>query len=309
MNNLRTNLIPTDVDQALRISEMFAKSDLVPDNYKNKPANIFLAVSAGASLGLAPFQAMQNIAVINGKPSIFGDALLAMVRNDKRCLSVKESIVGEGMNRTATCIVSRLAPNGETEVISSSFCLGDAQKAGLLNRKPWQQYPDRMLQMRARGFALRDAFADVIGGLITSEEADDYPNAKPIPSSNFDEAIQELESTSKFDKGARSVNEIVEELTPSEEPKKELGWVLSIPNKKPLHFKNKNDFVLEYKHYMDLIDRSKMLDFQTKQKKYAELKTNNMEMLEQLREADFGLIEEIEMDEGRLFDAEDATNT
>ena len=59
---------------------------------------------------------------------------------------------------------------------------------------------------------------------------------------------------------------------------------------------------------MDLIDRSKMWDFQTKQKKYAELKTNNMEMLEQLREADFGLIEEIEMDEGRLFDAEDATN-
>ena len=301
MNNLRTNLIPTDVDQALRISEMFAKSDLVPDNYKNKPANIFLAVSAGASLGLAPFQAMQNIAVINGKPSIFGDALLAMVRNDKRCLSVKESIVGEGMNRTATCIVSRLAPNGETEVISSSFCLGDAQKAGLLNRGPWKSYPDRMLQMRARGFALRDAFADVIGGLITSEEAQDYPVPK--------DAVQDQESTSKFDKDARSIDDIVGELTAPEEPKKEIEWVLSIPNKKPLRVNNKNDFVLEYKYYMDLIDRSKMWDFQTKQKKYAELKTNNMEMLEQLREADFGLIEEIEMDEGRLFDAEDATNT
>lgn len=301
MNNLRTNLIPTDVDQALRISEMFAKSDLVPDNYKNKPANIFLAVSAGASLGLAPFQAMQNIAVINGKPSIFGDALLAMVRNDKRCLSVKESIVGEAMNRTATCIVSRLAPNGETEVISSSFCLGDAQKAGLLNRGPWKSYPDRMLQMRARGFALRDAFADVIGGLITSEEAQDYPVPK--------DAVQELESTSKFDKDARSIDDIVGELTAPEEPKKEIEWVLSIPGKPPLKVGNKNDFVLEYKHYMDLIDRSKMWDFQTKQKKYAELKTNNMEMLEKLREADFGLIEEIEMDEGRLFDAEDAINT
>ena len=301
MNNLRTNLIPTDVDQALRISEMFAKSDLVPDNYKNKPANIFLAVYAGASLGLAPFQAMQNIAVINGKPSIFGDALLAMVRNDKRCLSVKESIVGEAMNRTATCIVSRLAPNGETEIVSSSFCLGDAQKAGLLNRGPWKSYPDRMLQMRARGFALRDAFADVIGGLITSEEAQDYPVPK--------DAVQELEKTSKFDKDARSIDDIVGELTAPEEPKKEIEWVLTIPGKPPLKVGNKNDFVLEYKHYMDLIDRSKMWDFQTKQKKYAELKTNNMEMLEQLREADFGLIEEIEMDEGRLFDAEDATNT
>ena len=301
MNNLRTNLIPTDVDQAIRISEMFAKSDLVPDSYKNKPANIFLAVSAGASLGLAPFQAMQNIAVINGKPSVWGDALLAMVRNDKRCLSVKESIEGEGRNMKATCVVSRLAPNGETELISSSFSMGQAQSANLLNRPPWKSYPDRMLQMRARGFALRDAFADVIGGLITSEEAQDYPVPK--------DAVQELEKTSKFDKDARSIDDIVGELTPPEEPKKEIEWVLTIPGKPPLKVGNKNDFVLEYKHYMDLIDRSKMLDFQTKQKKYAELKTNNMEMLEQLREADFGLIEEIEMDEGRLFDAEDATNT
>jgi len=301
MNSLKTNLIPTDVDQALRISEMFAKSDLVPDSYKNKPANIFLAVSAGASLGLAPFQAMQNIAVINGKPSVWGDALLAMVRNDKRCLSVKESIEGEGSNRKASCVVSRLAPNGETEIISSSFSMGQAQSANLLNRPPWKSYPDRMLQMRARGFALRDAFADVIGGLITSEEAEDYPVAK--------NAVQELGNTSTIDKGARSVEDIVTQLTSPEEPKKEIKWAFHIPGKDPLNIKNKNDFVLEYKHYMHLIERSKMWDFETKRKKYAELKTNNMEMLEQLRDADFGLIEEIEMEEGRLFDAEDAVNS
>ena len=301
MNSFKTNLIPTDVDQAIRISEMFAKSDLVPDSYKNKPANIFLAVSAGASLGLAPFQAMQNIAVINGKPSVWGDALLAMVRNDKRCLSVKESIEGEGKNMKATCVVSRLAPNGETEVISSSFSMGQAQSANLLNRPPWKSYPDRMLQMRARGFALRDAFADVIGGLITSEEAEDYPIAK--------NAVQELGNTSTIDKGARSVEDIVTQLTSPEEPKKEIKWAFHIPGKDPLKIKNKNDFVLEYKHYMHLIERSKMWDFETKRKKYAELKTNNMEMLEQLRDADFGLIEEIEMEEGRLFDAEDAVNS
>jgi hypothetical protein len=32
-----------------------------------------------------------------------------------------------------------------------------------------------MLAMRARGFALRDAFPDVLKGLITAEEAQDYP--------------------------------------------------------------------------------------------------------------------------------------
>ena len=260
MNTLKTNLIPTDIDQAMKISEMFAKSDIVPEGYRNKPANIFLAVSAGASLGLAPFQAMQNIAVINGKPSIWGDALLAMVRNDKRCLSVKENVEGEGENRKATCKVSRLSNDGTTEEISSSFTMLQAKQAGLLNRPPWRSYPDRMLQMRARGFALRDAFADVIGGLITSEEAQDYP-VKQI-------AIQDQKGSPKFDKDARSVDDIVKELTPPEEPKIEIKWVLTIPGKKPLQVKNKNDFVLEYKYYMDLIDRTKMWDFQTKQKKY-----------------------------------------
>jgi hypothetical protein len=224
-----------------------------------------------------------------------------MVRNDKRCLSVKESIEGEGGNRKATCVVSRLAPNGETEVISSSLSMGQAQSANLLNRPPWKSYPDRMLQMRARGFALRDAFADVIGGLITSEEAEDYPVAK--------DAVHKLDNTSTIDKDARSVDDIVEGLSSPDGAKTDLVWALTIPGKPPLKVKNKNDYVIEYKHYMDLIDRSKMWDFETKRKKYAELKTNNMEMLEQLREADFGLIEEIEMEEGRLFDAEDAVNS
>jgi len=304
MNSLRTNLIPTDVDQALRISEMFAKSDLVPDNYKNKPANIFLAVSAGASLGLAPFQAMQNIAVINGKPSIWGDALLAMVRNDKRCLSVKETIEGEGNARTATCSVSRLAPNGETEVITASFSMNNAQKAGLLNRKPWQSYPDRMLQMRARGFALRDAFADVIGGLISGEEAEDYPT----------EEATKQKKLKKYDKDNRSTEDIVEaleDMSQEQEKKieeKDLLWSLNIPGKPALKQKNKNDFVMEYRHYMELINRTKLWDFETKKKIYNEYKTLNMEVLEQLRQVDFGLVEEIEMDEGRLFDAENAFN-
>ena len=65
---------------------------------------------------------------------------------------------------------------------------------------------------------------------------------------------------------------------------------------------------MEYRHYMELINRTKLWDFETKKKKYNEYKTLNMEVLEQLRQVDFGLVEEIEMDEGRLFDAENAFN-
>ena len=61
-------LVPTNFDQLVRFSEMAAQSDLVPRDYKGKPANVMLAVQMGSELGLAPMQALQSIAVINGRP-------------------------------------------------------------------------------------------------------------------------------------------------------------------------------------------------------------------------------------------------
>jgi len=47
---------------------------------------------------------------------------------------------------------------------------------------PWQQYPDRMLQARARSFALRDTFPDVLLGLsMSAEELGDIPVEEPAP--------------------------------------------------------------------------------------------------------------------------------
>jgi hypothetical protein len=61
------------------------------------------------------------------------------------------------------------------------FSVTDAKKAQLWGKGgPWSQYARRMLQMRARGFALRDAFPDVLRGLITAEEAQDYPTPEPV---------------------------------------------------------------------------------------------------------------------------------
>jgi len=60
------------------------------------------------------------------------------------------------------------------------FSVADAKRAGLWGKAgPWTQYPRRMLQLRARGFALRDGFPDVLKGLVTAEEAQDYPQASP----------------------------------------------------------------------------------------------------------------------------------
>jgi hypothetical protein len=164
----------------MEFSQMLSKSAMVPKQYQGKPEDIMVAVQWGYEIGLQPMQALQNISVINGKPSVYGDAAMALVQASPVCEGVDESIEGEGTpNPVAVCIARR---KGRNPVIVR-FSVEDARRAGLWGKAgPWQAYPKRMLQMRARGFALRDAFPDVLKGLITAEEAQDYPDeAKPRP--------------------------------------------------------------------------------------------------------------------------------
>ena len=109
---------------------------MVPKQYQGNAANCLVAMAYGDSLGMAPLQAMQSVAVVNGVPALYGDGMLALVQ------------------------------------ASPVF----AKRAGLWGKQgPWQQYPSRMLQMRARSWALRDAFADVLRGIQSVEEVRDIP--------------------------------------------------------------------------------------------------------------------------------------
>jgi len=159
-------------NELMRFAEIAAGSGMVPKDYMGKPSAILIAVQMGSELGLAPMQSMQNIAVINGRPSVWGDALLGLVKASPVCDDVVETLEGEGDKMTAICVAMR---KGKAPV-EARFSVQDAKDAGLWSKPgPWKQYPKRMLQMRSRGFALRDAFPDVLRGLITAEEAGDIP--------------------------------------------------------------------------------------------------------------------------------------
>ena len=65
-----SGMTPSTFNEAKEYAQLISKSDFVPREYKNKPAEILICIQMGAELGLKPIQALQNIAVINGKPSI-----------------------------------------------------------------------------------------------------------------------------------------------------------------------------------------------------------------------------------------------
>ena len=163
-------------DDAFRFAKMVSQSDFAPKDFRGKPESCLLAIQHGSEVGLSPMQSLQSIACINGRPSVWGDAALALVIGSPVCEYVRETVDGEGEQMVATCEAKRRGYEKSSVV---RFGVADAKKAGLWGKTgPWTQYSQRMLQMRARGFALRDTFPDILRGLVTAEEAQDYPQAE-----------------------------------------------------------------------------------------------------------------------------------
>lgn len=158
-------------ENAWKACELIASSSFCPKDFRGKPGDVLCAIQYGSEIGLLPMQALQGIAVINGKPSVYGDTLLALCQASPDCEYIIEEYNEE--TETAVCKVKR---KGHPEAVRT-FSKIDAQFAGLLNKEgPWRLYKKRMMQMRARGFCLRDEFAYLLMGIITIEEARDYPS-------------------------------------------------------------------------------------------------------------------------------------
>lgn len=172
------DLSPKTFEEAWKFCEIVTSSGLAPKGFEKKPNDAFIAIQWGAEVGLKPLQALQNIAVINGRPSLWGDAVIALVRASPLCEYIRESDDGN----TATCRAKR---RGNEEEVRT-FSMEDAKTAGLSGKQgPWTTNPKRMRQMRARAFALRDVFADVLKGMPIAEEVMDFEEKDITPAKTF----------------------------------------------------------------------------------------------------------------------------
>lgn len=177
---------------------VLAKTDMVPKAYKEKPDDILVAILHGQEVGLPHLQALQSIAVVNGIPSIYGDAALAMVRASGKLEDFDEWIEVDGARMDGSFPILKWAEEGKVIVAHcrskrigmsreriTTYSVDDAQRAKLWLKKgqngfetPWCTVPQRMLMWRARGWNLRDQFGDVLKGLAIYEEAMDIETSK-----------------------------------------------------------------------------------------------------------------------------------
>lgn len=183
----RTNavnaIVPGNWQEITAIASAICRARMAPKSYCNRdgepqPDKVAIALLHGLEVGLTPMAALQSLAVINGMPSVFGDGMLALVRASGLLEDFKEEIEWDDKGPVkATCRVKR---RGEPTWGVMDCARVDAQQAGWWNKEgPWRLTPHRMLQMRARNWALRDKFADVLRGLHSAEEVEDMVDVTP----------------------------------------------------------------------------------------------------------------------------------
>lgn len=154
---------PSTIADLKELAAMVAKSGLVPKDFRDKPEDCLIAIAMGAEVGLKWPSALQSIAVINGRPSIWGDAALALVMAHPAFESIDEN---ESDNATGVCVLKRRGMPARRQ----EFSLEMARTAGLLNKDTYKQHQGRMLQRRARARAMADLFPDALKGLSLREE-------------------------------------------------------------------------------------------------------------------------------------------
>lgn len=176
-------VMPQNFEDVMTLAMAMARSGLYPKSYEphgNPPDReeqlvnkLAIAMNMGMEIGLKPMQAPKAIAVIGNMPSLWGDMAKGLVMASGVVEDFSEEVMRskEGNTLGCRCTIKRKGIKSPT---ISEFTVDDARRAGLWDKAgPWKLYPKRMLQMRARLFAIRDACPDVLGGLAMAEEVQD----------------------------------------------------------------------------------------------------------------------------------------
>lgn len=151
----------------LQHAQAVAQSSLIPDGYRNQPANILWAMDLADALNIPFPQVMQTMVVMRGRMTMSADLMAAVVRRAGHKLRVRE----QGMAVTAV-LIRQDDPDYE---FTATWDEAKARQAGLWGQRgPWSLYPAQMLRSRAITEVCRQGASDALAGTVyTAEELED----------------------------------------------------------------------------------------------------------------------------------------
>lgn len=147
----------------LQHAQAVAQSSLIPDGYRNQPANVLWAMDLADALGVPFPQVMQSMVVMHDRMTMSADLMAAVVRRAGHKLRVRE----QGMSVTAS-LVRKDDPDYE---FTTTWDEAKARQAGLWGQRgPWTRYPTQMLRSRAITEVCRQGASDALAGTIYSPD-------------------------------------------------------------------------------------------------------------------------------------------
>lgn len=169
---LDTSTRPGALGERIAYAKALAAANLLPKAYRDQPANVLLAMEYADALGLRPMAVIQNLHIIEGKPSASADLIGALVRRAGHRLRVHLEKPGT----TDAVAIAELVRSDDPEyVFTAMWTLGRAKQAGLLGKDNWLHHPEQMLKRRATSEVARDACPEVLSGLYEHDETETTP--------------------------------------------------------------------------------------------------------------------------------------
>lgn len=214
--NTSLAIVPRTIDEVQSLAERFSQSSLLPAAMRGKMPDVLVTIMAGQELGLPPMASLRAIHVIDGKPVLAADGMVAAVLGSGKC------VYFERVEESDTAVTYETLRVGATKPRRCTWTLEMAKKAGLHLKDNWRTYLRAMLASRAKSELARDVYPDVLAGCYTDEEvASQHPRPEYVPPARSDLVRSETKSEKHADViDAEVVSETVEvpELTAIGEP-------------------------------------------------------------------------------------------
>ena len=178
--------LSTEMRTQMQWAKLASQGDIIPEAYRNKPANILVAVGFGAAMGLSYADSLYRINVIKGKPTMSAELIASQVRKAGHKLRIYKDEEHESVK---AAIIRKDDPEFEFSAVRDKAW---AQKMGLANRENYQKQPMTMLTWRAITAVAREACPEALYGVAYSpDELDDMP----VVSEHEEPAAQPVEET------------------------------------------------------------------------------------------------------------------
>ena len=176
------------------IGKMFASSNLVPENYRNKPMDCTIAVDMANRMGVSPMMVMQNLYVVKGKPTWSGQACMSMIRGSKEFKNVRPIYTGERNTDTWGCYIQAEYRDTGEKIKGTEVTIAMAKQEGWYSKKDkygnetskWQSIPEQMLAYRAAAFFARVYIPNSLMGVYVEGESEDISKPEAEAYNPFD---------------------------------------------------------------------------------------------------------------------------